>query len=77
MMRTGTPQRRSGLGGESAAVAGLAHRRGGDDREVIDGQGARQRDEALQIGKGQFGAIRVQFAGTRDAAPERARSPFH
>ena len=31
------------LGGESASVTGLAHRRGGDDREVIDRRGARQR----------------------------------
>ncbi len=72
MIRTGTPHWRSDLGREVAAVARLAHRRRRDDRQMIDAERSRQRDEALQIGKGKLDAVAVEAAGRRDAAPEAA-----
>ena len=65
-----------GLGGEGGAVAGVAHRGGGDDRQVIDTERPRQRDKALQIGVGELDAVAVQPAGRGDAAPERAHDLF-
>ena len=71
MIRTGTPHCALDLGGKGRAVAGLAHRGGGDDREMIDAERPRQRDEALQIGEASATPSRVQPAGRGDAAAER------
>ncbi len=64
------------LGGEGAAIARLANRRGGDDRQMIDRQGASQRDETLQIVMRQFDADRVQATTAADPAPQAAHDLF-
>ena len=58
------------------AVARLAHRRGRNDREVIDLQRAGKRDETLQIGEGELDAVRVETSGPGDTASERAHDLF-
>ena len=60
------------LGGKSLSVAGVAHGSGCQHREMIDGNGAGESDEAAQIDQRQGDPFRVQPAGRGDTAPEAA-----
>ena len=53
------------LGGKSLSVAGVAHGGGCQHREMIDGNGAGESDEAAQIDQRQGDPFRVQPAGRR------------
>src|SRR6185437_10533836 len=64
------------LGGELGAVLRLAHRGGGDDRQMIDAQRPRQRDKALDVGIGEFDAVAVEPPGAGNAASEAAHDLF-
>ena len=75
MMRTGMPHWRS-ISAANAAVAGFAHRRGGDRRQVIDLERAGERDKALEIGVGELDAVAIKPAGAGDAAAQPAHDLF-
>ncbi len=60
------------LGDEGAPVAGIAHRRRGEDVEPPHRDVARQGDEALQIGARQRHAVGIEPPGGLEVAAEAA-----